>query len=124
MINDTEQLICSCAIVHEEAVGQARDAELPTARLLALSELFKLLGDPSRLRIINALSAAGELCVCDLSAALDLSQSAMSHQLSQLKRARLVRSRKDGKSVFYALDDRHVSGLLALAAEHAAEGRP
>jgi ArsR family transcriptional regulator len=123
MPNDTEQLICSCAIVHEEAVQNARDAELPTARLLSLSELFKLLGDPSRLRIINALSAAGELCVCDLSAALDLSQSAMSHQLSLLRRARLVRSRKDGKVVFYALDDQHISGLLALAAEHAAEGR-
>ncbi|HAE22460.1 MAG TPA: transcriptional regulator [Spirochaetaceae bacterium] len=123
MTKDNEQLVCSCSIVHEEAVQNARSAELPTARLLSLSELFKLLGDPSRLRIINALSAAGELCVCDLSAALDLSQSAMSHQLSQLRRARLVRSRKDGKAVFYALDDQHISGLLALAAEHAAEGR-
>lgn len=114
---------CACSIIHEAAVAKAQAAELPTASLLAVSELLKLLGDPTRLRIIGALSAAGELCVCDLSAALDMSQSAISHQLAMLRRARLVRHRRDGKSAVYALDDGHVGELLAVATAHANEGK-
>jgi len=103
-------------------LASARAAELPVGTLLGLADLFKVLGDPTRLRIVNALAAAGELCVCDLSAALSLSQSAVSHQLAVLRRSRLARPRRDGKTVFYALDDEHVRALLALGLEHAREG--
>ncbi len=123
MTKDPDAGRCACSVVHEGAVAKARAAELPTASLLAVSELLKLLGDPTRLRIVGALSAAGELCVCDLSAALDMSQSAISHQLAMLRRARLVRYRRDGKSAVYALDDGHVGELLAVATAHADEGK-
>jgi len=85
-----------------------------------MGELFKIFADPSRLRILGAL-AAGELCVCDLAAALELSQSAVSHQLAVLKRSRLVRYRRDGQTVFYTLDDDHVRQILAVASEHLSE---
>ncbi|MBU0927906.1 MAG: metalloregulator ArsR/SmtB family transcription factor [Spirochaetes bacterium] len=120
MNTDTEQDRCSCSIVHEGPVAAARAAEAPIARLLGLAELFKVLGDPSRLRILNALEAA-ELCVCDLSTALDMSQSAVSHQLATLRGARLVRARREGKAMFYALDDDHVSEIVGLASIHLEE---
>jgi len=116
---DTE---CACRSLHEGPIAAARAAEEPVSRLLDLTELFKVLGDPSRLRIIRALGAA-ELCVCDLSSALEMSQSAVSHQLAILRRSRLVRSRRDGKSVFYALDDGHVGQIVGIATEHVAERR-
>lgn len=112
---DTER--CGCAAGHEDEIQSAIAAEVPVAKLLGLAELFKVLGDPSRLRVIQALGAA-ELCVCDLSAALDMSQSAVSHQLAILRSARLVRSRREGKSIFYALDDEHVGQLFAIASTH------
>jgi DNA-binding transcriptional ArsR family regulator len=111
---------CLCATVHEGPVAAAQAAEVPVARLLGLAELFKVLGDPSRLRILTALGAA-ELCVCDLAAVLDMSQSAISHQLAVLRGARLVRARRDGKSMFYTLDDNHVSGIVGLASTHLSE---
>jgi ArsR family transcriptional regulator len=85
-----------------------------------ISELFKLLGDPTRLRIIAALGAQ-ELCVCDVATCLEMTQSAISHQLALLKHARLVRSRRDGKTIFYALDDGHVGDLLRIARKHIEE---
>lgn len=108
---------CGCAADHGDAVQKAIEAEVPIAKLLGLAELFKVLGDPSRLRVIQALGAA-ELCVCDLSTVLEMSQSAVSHQLAILRSARLVRSRREGKSVFYALDDEHVGQLFAIASTH------
>ena len=117
MKDDSGQDRCSCSIVHEGPVAAAKAAEAPVARLLGLAELFKVLGDPSRLRILNALGAA-ELCVCDLSTALDMSQSAVSHQLAILRGARLVRARRDGKSMFYSLDDQHVGQIVDIAAVH------
>lgn len=111
---------CLCTMVHEGPVAEARLAEVPVARLLGLAELFKVLGDPSRLRILTALGAA-ELCVCDLATALDMSQSAVSHQLAVLRGARLVRARREGKSMFYTLDDEHVRDIVGLASTHLAE---
>lgn len=115
MDSNTES--CGCASAHEGPISAAAAAETPVAKLLELSELFKVLGDPSRLRVLNALGAA-ELCVCDLSAVLEMSQSAVSHQLAILRASRLVRSRRDGKSVFYALDDEHVGQLIGIASTH------
>jgi ArsR family transcriptional regulator len=118
--NNEDANRCQCTIIHHQQVNQAKAAEVPVARLLGLAELFKVLGDPSRLRILNALGAT-ELCVCDLATALDMSQSAVSHQLAVLRSARLVRARREGKAMFYNLDDEHVSGMVSLASIHLSE---
>ena len=87
-----------------------------------LAETFRALGDPTRVRMLDALSH-GELCVCDLAAVLRLTQSAVSHQLRLLRGLRLVRSRRDGRMVFYALDDRHIITLFRQTLRHVEEGR-
>lgn len=112
--------VYGCKTVHEDSMGRVRGAQVPVARLLRMGELFKIFADPSRLRILGAL-AAEELCVCDLAASLEMSQSAVSHQLAVLKRSRLVRYRRDGQTVFYTLDDDHVRQILAVASEHLSE---
>lgn len=88
----------------------------------AVAQTFQLLGDPTRVRILDALSR-GEQCVSDLAALVGISESAMSHQLRLLRTARLVRARRDGRQAFYALDDAHVIGLLRDARRHAEEAR-
>ncbi len=98
---------------------QARMISEQTAARLA--EVFKTLGDPTRLRIISAL-AEGEVCVHELANALGMSQSAVSHQLRVLRHQRLVRFRKVGRHVYYALDDEHIHSLFALGLEHLAHG--
>ena len=86
----------------------------------ALAETFKVLGDVTRVRILDALSRAG-LCVGDLAELLDVSESAVSHQLRLLRGMRLVRPRRDGRLVFYALDDHHIVGLFAQGLQHVEE---
>ena len=88
---------------------------------IRLAETFKALSDPTRVRIVSLLADA-ELCVCDLAAALDMSQSAVSHQLRTLRDRRLVRWRRDGKQVFYTLDDEHVADLFQIGLDHVAHG--
>jgi ArsR family transcriptional regulator, lead/cadmium/zinc/bismuth-responsive transcriptional repressor len=117
-----DQEFCACTIVHEEAVQSARAAEAAPAELAGLAELFRLYADPTRLRILDALGT-GELCVCDVAAVLGMTQSAVSHQLATLRHARLVRTRKEGKVVYYTLDDGHVGGIVQLARTHLNEGR-
>jgi DNA-binding transcriptional ArsR family regulator len=87
-----------------------------------LTEIFRVLGDPTRVRILDALSRS-ELCVQDLSTRLTLSESAVSHQLRLLRGARIVRARRAGRNVFYALDDQHVLTLFEQGLRHAQEGR-
>ena len=91
--------------------------------LAELAGLFKTFGDVTRIRIMEVLSLRGELCVNDLAQELSMTQSAISHQLRLLKQARLVRSRRDGKMIFYALDDEHVYSMLAQGIEHVKEHR-
>jgi DNA-binding transcriptional ArsR family regulator len=86
-----------------------------------LAQTFKVLGDATRVRILSAL-AGTELCVCDLADALQMTPSAISHQLSILRRMRLVRTRKQGRQVFYALDDEHIEQLFQRGLEHVAHG--
>ena len=88
----------------------------------ALAEVFKLLGDPTRVRILDALTH-GERCVCDLAALVGLSESAISHQLRLLRSSRLVRVRRSGRLAFYSLDDHHVVGLLHDTRKHIQEPR-
>jgi len=116
--------ICASDLVHEDRVEAARAAAPDPGRLAELGELFKVFADPSRLKLLYALGT-GELCVCDISAALGMSQSAVSHQLAILRGARLVRYRREGKMVLYSLDDLHVGAILAVGLDHAGErGRP
>ena len=114
---ESEPLSCSEQIVHVEAVRAVR-AALPGARMVAgTSALFAALGDPTRLRIVAAL-ATHSLCVYDLAAALGLSQSAVSHQLRGLRQLGLVKPQREGRRVYYTLDDRHVTMLFGQAIEH------
>jgi len=110
-------LLCDEQIVHMDAVRTARE-HLPTTDAIAsMSALFGALGDPTRLRVVAAL-AAQELCVCDLAATLGVSQSAVSHQLRLLRSLGLIRPRREGRLVYYSLDDAHVSNLFDQAMEH------
>src|SRR5918994_7482594 len=94
---------CDVSQAHDEVVAELRARLIPQPLVTALAETFKVLGDPTRVRILNALSAA-ELCVCDIATLLRLGESAVSHQLRLLRSLRLVRARRDGRKVFYALD--------------------
>jgi DNA-binding transcriptional ArsR family regulator len=103
-----------------------RDAEVRRAALMpprtvaALADTFRVLGDPTRVRILDALST-GELCVCDIATLVELSESAVSHQLRLLRGMRLVRARRSGRLVFYALDDQHIIELFQQALTHVEE---
>lgn len=88
----------------------------------ALAGLFRLIGEPTRARILYALLGAGELCVCDLAATVDASQTSVSHALRLLRTAGVVRNRRDGRNVYYSLDDAHVRLLLDLSREHLKHG--
>ena len=111
---------CSDTKTHTENVERVKSKMLSERDFLFLAELFKAFGDYTRARILYALSVH-ELCVCALAEVLDMSQSAISHQLRLLRAARLVRYRKEGKNVFYALDDEHVQNLIAQGIDHIRE---
>lgn len=108
---------CSCTIIHEDVVNRVREAMPQEEKLYDLADLFKALGDSTRVRILSALFQA-EMCVCDIAALLGMSQSAISHQLRVLKQARLVKYRKDGKVVYYSLEDEHVKGIFDQGLTH------
>ena len=104
------------------ALSQVRTQLLGSEPVEALAEVFKLLGDPTRVRILDALTH-GERCVCDLASLVGLSESAISHQLRLLRSSRLVRVRRAGRMAFYSLDDHHVVGLLHDTRKHIQEAR-
>jgi DNA-binding transcriptional ArsR family regulator len=113
-----------CAEPHSgdpAALSDVRSRLLGGRSVEAVAEVFKLLGDPTRVRIVDAL-AHGERCVCDLASLVGLSESAVSHQLRLLRAARLVRVRRSGRMAFYTLDDHHVVGLLHDTRKHVEEG--
>ena len=109
--------VCGYLCVHDEQVRRVQAALPEDETLLCAAELFKLFGDGTRLKILFALKE-GELCVCDLARLLDMTISAVSHQLRLLRQARLVRTRRDGRTIFYALDDDHIDALLAIGLLH------
>ncbi len=111
---------CDCRTIHQDIVAKV-EREMPSAEtLLSLAEFFRVLGDSTRVGILAALSNS-EMCGCDLSVILNMSQSAVSHQLRLLKQARLVRSRRDGKMVYFRLDDEHIHEILKTGTTHIAE---
>lgn len=110
-----------CCDVTEIHPSMLQAVHLPDEDDMAeLAELYKVFGDSTRVRILCTLSQS-ELCVCDLAEVLKLSQSAVSHQLRILKQAKLVRNRRDGRSVIYSLADDHVRGIIAMGMEHILE---
>lgn len=112
--------VCSCTVLHEDIIEHARQGMPEEEHLYDLAELFKVFGDSTRIRILYALTAS-EMCVCDIAALLNMTQSAISHQLRILKAARLVKHRKAGKVVFYSLNDSHVAHIFAQGLEHVKE---
>ena len=112
---------CETTEVHEELLKTVHEKMPKEEELYDLAELFKVFGDSTRIRILFVLFEA-EVCVCDLAAALNMTQSAISHQLRILKQNKLVKSRREGKMVFYAPDDDHVRAILNMGMEHVREG--
>jgi DNA-binding transcriptional ArsR family regulator len=102
-------------------VRSARQALSPEKEVMSLAEAFRTLGDPTRVKILQALSVE-ELCVCDLAKLLGISESATSHQLRVLRSQKIVRYRKEGKMAFYSLDDAHIDSLMKEALRHVREG--
>ena len=111
---------CAQTHVHDAVLREIRPIFPPEEQLYDLAELFKVFGDSTRIRILYALFEA-ELCVCDIADLLGMSISAISHQLRVLKQARLVKYRRDGKTVFYSLADDHVRAILAKGMDHITE---
>ena len=112
--------ICTEPLIHEDVVRKAL-SEQPAEELLAdLADLFKNFSDTTRIRILSLL-IDNEMCVCDITAALGATQSAVSHQLRILKQSRLVKSRRQGKVIYYALADDHVKTIIAMGMEHITE---
>ena len=109
---------CTVKVVDEARVEAARQQLMPDSELDELTQLFKLLGDVTRARMLYALLEAGELCVCDLSAATGTPETNVSHALRLLRTAGIVKARRDGRMMFYSLDDAHVRMLLDLSREH------
>jgi len=108
---------CEIRVIHLDRVEQAHREVIKDHELDRLSLTYKVLGDPNRLKIVMALKNV-EMCVCDLAAFTGLTDSAVSHQLRRLKDLALVKSRRDGRIIYYSLDDEHVKHLLTIGLEH------
>ncbi|WP_053955995.1 ArsR/SmtB family transcription factor [Inediibacterium massiliense] len=113
---------CDCNVIHEEIIKKVKEKMTCEEKLNDLAEFFKVFGDPTRIKIICALFSS-EMCVCDIASLLNMTQSAISHQLRVLKQARLVKNRKDGKVVYYSLDDEHVKQIFDQGLVHINEIR-
>lgn len=111
---------CCSNELHLDVVNSVKSKMPDTEKLYELAQLFKVFGDTTRVRILYALSSQ-EMCVCDIANLLDMTHSSISHQLRVLKQARLVKFRKEGKTVFYSLDDCHISQIFNCGLEHIEE---
>lgn len=120
MNEEMERDGCEYLCVHEEVVKKVIDEMPEDETLYDLAELFKIFGDTTRIKILYALFEA-ELCVCDIAQLLRLTQTAVSHQLRVLKTNKLVKSRRDGKNIFYSLADEHVRRIIGQGMEHVTE---
>jgi DNA-binding transcriptional ArsR family regulator len=109
--------VCEEVYVHQENVQRVKEQALANEEISYLAAIFKALGDSTRIQILQALSQE-ELCVCDLAEILGMTQSAISHQLRILRNLRIVKHRKEGKMVFYSLDDEHIINLFAQGLAH------
>lgn len=111
------EFICDCNIIHQEVVDVVLKSMPDGSLFNKLAEFFKILGDTTRAKILFALDKH-EMCVCDIANVLGMSKSSISHQLGTLRRMNIVKCRKEGKEVYYTIDDDHVKGLFELGMEH------
>lgn len=114
---EKKELICDCNIIHQESVNIALQNRPDILELERLSELFKILGDLTRIKILWSLDNH-EMCVCDIANVLNMTKSSVSHQLAVLRSAGIVKYRKAGKEVYYTLDDEHIKKLYEIGVEH------
>lgn len=112
---------CEVDYIHEDLVQAAREDLVDGLTATYMARIFEAMADPTRVRLISALMNT-ELCVCDLAAVLGMTQSAVSHQLRLLRNLQLVKARKDGRMVFYSLDDEHIKDFFLKAKEHTSHG--
>ena len=119
-MEEREEEMCECTLVHKGVVDEAR-SKMPSEDVLYdVAELFKVFGDSTRTNILVALFES-DMCVCDLCSLLQMTKSAISHQLRVLRQSKLVKARKSGKEVIYSLADDHVKGIFEMAIEHVSE---
>lgn len=115
-----DELFCDCHVIHADVVDRVKKKMPDEGELYDLSDFFKVLGDSTRAKIMWALDES-EMCVCDIAVLLNMTKSAISHQLRSLKQANLVKYRKEGKTVFYSLADEHVKDIFEKGLEHIRE---
>lgn len=111
---------CDCTVIHEDVVNAVRRQMPDEESLMDLADFFKVFGDTTRVSILCAL-VKSEMCVCDIAALLGMTKSAISHQLRVLKQSKLVKNRRDGKVVYYSLDDEHVKNVFDQGLSHVEE---
>ena len=119
-MEEHDELLCEYIHVHEDIVKKVNEQMPDEEVLYDLAELFRIFGDSTRIKILYVLFES-EMCVCDIAQLLGMSQSAISHQLRCLKQSKLVKSRREGKTVFYSLADSHVRAILGQGMEHVTE---
>ena len=111
------KFICDCTVMHQEIVDDVKKAMIDMGEYKKLALFFKVFADETRIKILWALDLS-EMCVCDICSVLDMTKSAVSHQLALLRREHLVKCRREGKSVYYSLDDEHVKQVFETGLEH------
>lgn len=109
--------MCQCTIIHEDLVEKNKKDLLPEDLLIDVADFFKIFSDKTRLKIVTVL-LKDELCVCDIATILEMSQSSISHQLRVLRQYKVVKNRKEGKVVYYSLDDSHINNIVNQGIEH------
>ena len=117
---EDEEYCCDCFEVHSDVVAEVEAHLQDDSILEKVADTFKVFGDKTRIKILYVLHT-NELCVCDIAELLGMNQQAISHQLKVLKQAKLIKNRRDGKQIFYSLDDSHVRTILSMGMEHAME---
>lgn len=115
------ELLCDCNMIHEDAVKSAKEKILDEETLLLISDFYKALSDSTRIKIINLLEK-NELCVCDISVILNMTKSAVSHQLKNLREMNLIKAKRKGKEIWYSLADNHVREVFEISLSHVLEG--
>lgn len=114
------ELVCDCEVIHEDIVSKVKKNMLNEEVLLMMADFYKAFSDSTRVKIIDAIYE-NELCVCDISVLLNMTKSAVSHQLKYLREMNLIKARKSGKEVYYSLADKHVKEVFEISKEHILE---
>ena len=114
------ELMCDCDIIHKDKVLYVKSKMLDDDVLISMADFYKALSDSTRIKIINVINES-ELCVCDIASILNMTKSAVSHQLKNLREMNLIKSRKQGKEVYYSLADEHVKEVFDISKIHVLE---